>query len=288
MLLKSKFFRVTLALSLLLCLFVAVFADTIRLKDGSVVKGKVVGFSEGKFIIVIGEGSRQRQITYYADEVERIEFDSAPNTPSNAVRVTNSANTTAVQPTPKPTVVTTNTSNNNTSGSTRPNSNNVIIVGGNRNTNTNQTSANTNSSNTNSNNSANNNSATNSRPQPITMKVRVLADNTANGWTNAGWVVKRGQKIRISGSGRISLGNGRYSTPSGVSSLPDSGKLLKNEATGVLIAVIGDDNNDFITIGDSREFVAQRDGILFLGINEGNLDDNSGAFDVTIEVELTK
>jgi len=52
-----------------------------------------------------------------------------------------------------------------------------------------------------------------------------------------------------------------------------------------LLAVIGDDNNDFIFIGLSREFTATRDGALFLGINEGALDDNSGAYEVTIEID---
>ncbi len=60
---------------------------------------------------------------------------------------------------------------------------------------------------------------------------------------------------------------------------------MAKEATGGLIAVIGDNNNNFIFIGDSREFVAAQDGALFLGVNEGNLDDNSGAFDVKIEID---
>jgi hypothetical protein len=54
--------------------------------------------------------------------------------------------------------------------------------------------------------------------------------------------------------------------------------------TGALIAVIGDDNNDFIYIGRERTFIAQRDGALFLGLNEGDLSDNTGAFDVRIEI----
>lgn len=59
---------------------------------------------------------------------------------------------------------------------------------------------------------------------------------------------------------------------------------MRAVATGALIAVIGDDNNEFIYIGASREFTAQRDGALFLGLNEGNLDDNTGAFDVKVEI----
>ena len=34
-----------------------------------------------------------------------------------------------------------------------------------------------------------------------------------------------------------------------------------------------------------RDFVAQRDGVLFLGVNEGDLSDNTGSYDVAIEAE---
>jgi hypothetical protein len=113
----------------------------------------------------------------------------------------------------------------------------------------------------------------------------VRADNSTNGWTNSGLVVRRGQRLRVMASGRISLGQGRFSTPTGIATLPDKAKLMQTEPTGSLIAVIGDDNDDFIAIGGRRDFVAQRDGVLFLGVNEGDLNDNTGAYDVTIEAE---
>jgi hypothetical protein len=120
--------------------------------------------------------------------------------------------------------------------------------------------------------------------QPISWDVKVTADNTNNGWTNSGWVVRKGQKIRIVGDGTVDLGKGKRSTPSGDPDIDDAQKLLKNVATGALIAVIGDDNNDFIYVGAERTFVATRDGALFLGINEGYLDDNKGAYAVKIEI----
>ena len=61
--------------------------------------------------------------------------------------------------------------------------------------------------------------------------------------------------------------------------------MLADGLLCALIAVIGDDNDDFILIGRSKDFVAQRDGVLFLGVNEGNLSDNSGNFDIVIEAE---
>jgi hypothetical protein len=120
--------------------------------------------------------------------------------------------------------------------------------------------------------------------QPIAWDVKVTADNTNNGWTNSGWVVRKGQRIRITGDGSVDLGKGKKSTPSGDPDIPDQQKLLKNVATGALIAVIGDNNNDFIYVGAERTFTATRDGALFLGINEGYLDDNRGSYAVKIEI----
>ncbi len=60
---------------------------------------------------------------------------------------------------------------------------------------------------------------------------------------------------------------------------------MRNEPTGALIAVVGDDNDEFLFIGASREFRAPRDGRLFFGVNEGKLDDNTGTYDALIEVE---
>ena len=126
-------------------------------------------------------------------------------------------------------------------------------------------------------------------PTFIPIPVRVRGDNTTNGWTNSGLVVRRGQRLRISATGRVTLGPGRgASTPAGLPTLTDRDKLMRNEPTGALIAVIGDDNDDFILIGRSREFTAQRDGVLFLGVNEGNLNDNTGTYEVTIEAEAIR
>jgi hypothetical protein len=123
-----------------------------------------------------------------------------------------------------------------------------------------------------------------SSPTFFTIKVAVRADNTNNGWSNSGLVVRKGQRLRISSTGRVSLGAGRFSTPNGLPGT-DNDKLMRTEATGALIAVIGDDNDDFLLIGTRRDFVAQRDGVLFLGVNEGNLNDNTGTYDVVIEAE---
>ena len=93
------------------------------------------------------------------------------------------------------------------------------------------------------------------------------AGSSANGWTSSGLFIQRGQRVHISASNRMTLWSSMVSTPAGVPELQDSGKLMRSQATGILIAVIGDDNDDFIAVGQEREFLAQRDGVLYLGVN---------------------
>jgi hypothetical protein len=51
-----------------------------------------------------------------------------------------------------------------------------------------------------------------------------------------GWVVKKGQKIRISGTGEVSIGGGKMTGPGGLYDIDDNSKLLKSVPTGALIA----------------------------------------------------
>lgn len=225
---------------LLLSLVIPALADTIHLKDGSVIHGQVVGFKDQQFTILIGAGAKGRRsrTSIYVEDVESIDFDA---TTGDAVAVNDT-----VTSSPPP----------------RTNSQPDIIP---------RTDSPA--------------PTVSSAPTFFTIKVAVRADSTNNGWTNSGLVVRKGQRLRINASGRVSLGKGRFSTPAGIGTISDNDKLMRNEATGGLIAVIGDDNDDFIFLGPRRDFVAQRDGVLFLGVNEGELTDNTGTYDVVIEAE---
>jgi hypothetical protein len=248
---KVRLFQVFVSSALVFALALTAFADTIRLKDGSVIRGQIIGFKDQQFTILVGGGTKNRKskISIYMEDVDSIEFD-------NADLADNSGNTA-----PPPATGNTTGGRPNTGNSTPPATN----TGGRTNT----------------------NPGGNTVPaRYLTINSRVVADNTNNGWTNTGIVLRRGQRVRISANGTISLGRGANSTAAGLPSLRDAKKLMPNEATGGLIAVIGDDNDDFIFIGRNREFVAQRDGVLFLGVNEDNLNDNSGAFETTIEVDI--
>jgi hypothetical protein len=238
-----------LALPLVILLAVVpVFADTIRLKDGSVLRGQVIGFKDQQFTILIGSGARGRRsrVMVYMEEVESIEFDAA-TTAAASVLANDDVSSNPSEPITQP---------------SRPISQPPVT------------------------NPAPTNTSRPANPQTFfQVNVRVRGDNAGNGWTHSGLVVRRGQRLRISATGRITLGGGRFATPEGVPGLPDRDKLMRNQPTGGLIAVIGDDNDDFIFIGANRDFVAQRDGALFLGVNEGNLGDNSGVYDAIIEAE---
>ena len=243
-------FRILFAAALVTLVVASAFADTLRLKDGSIIKGRITTFTDGRFVVVVGEGERRRELSFPAADVASVTFDG----PNVRPTMSTAANT---QRTPPKVVAEEREPIIETPRETeRPPVASVPV----RNTST---------------------------SKPIEVSVKVLADNTSNGWTNSGWVVKKGQRIRITGSGEISLGKGNKSTAGGLYELEDETKLLKAVPTGALIAVIGDDNNDFIYIGGSREFVAERDGALFLGINEGNLNDNSGSYEVKIEIDLS-
>jgi hypothetical protein len=267
------------AAALVTILSFSAFADTIRLKDGGIIKGRIVGFTGGKFRVVIGDGPRQREMTFTSDEVASIQFDQGPgalntartNTPirrnPTVINVNGGTKSTAPRPAPAADAEPVEVEETVAQAPVRPEPKPSTPVA-----------------------SAPSRTVTTAPvktpplTQPVALNVKVLSDNTANGWTNSGWVVRKGQKIKITGDGRVSLGNGKFSTSSGAPELNVDQNLLKGVATGALIAVIGDDNNDFLYIGAEREFVATRDGTLFLGVNEGNLNDNSGTYDVKIEI----
>ncbi len=250
----KKISRSIFAVVLVFALIVPAIADTIRLKDGSIIRGQVIGFKDQQFIILIGSGSKGRRsrTSIYVEDIESIEFDSATTAAASVLANEDLGRGNAGEPGSQP-------------SRSNPQPDSGIM----------------------SSRTTGSPSGAASSPTFFTIKVSVRADSANNGWTNSGLVVRKGQRLRISSTGRVSLGLGRFSTPGGISTIPDNDKLMRNEPTGALIAVVGDDNDDFVLIGTRRDFVAQRDGVLFLGVNEGDLNDNTGTYDVVIEAEAS-
>ncbi len=230
--------RLLYLLILALALPAAAWADTIRLKNGSVLRGKVIRF-DGKEFTVVLDGTQSRAMILVGD-VASIDFDEAPASPAGTerpvIREEIPVPETNPPPSPRPQPSTT------TPGNAVPSSNSPAV-----------------------------------HESTVEVSAREV-------WVDSGVEIKQGQRVRIAATGRVTLTAGRSTGPEGVD-VKDPDKLMPGELTGALIGVIGDDNDDFFVIGAAQEFVANRDGRLFLMLNEGSLEDNSGSFSVRIQVE---
>ena len=275
-------------------------ADTIHLKNGSVLKGKVASFADDQFVVVLDTGSGRylsRAMVYIGD-VARIEFDGAPNVSSEtttrdtspSTRTNDSARVTVSdiprsnpssepvrnsqpaetqpretaqpdtqpppvkepEPQPQPTAT--------TSPATEPSDTERPV------------------------------SDRSTRKSAGAVRTTTIDVVGKRDWTSTGLIVKRGDRIRITATGLVTVDpvNGRTSGPEGISELNDPKKLMLDKPTGALIGVISSDNDDFIFIGRSAEFTATRDGLLFLSVNEGMLSDNSGVYKAVIELQSQK
>lgn len=248
---------------------VIVSGDTIRLKNGSVIKGKVISYSQQEFTVILDLGSSTRRsatrMTIAMDDVESIEFDGAEGAATQSAPASTSqapagkygdvqrdtaapvrATTPPTDPAPETSPATTPVSSE-PAPQTTPGGSNVVGA---------------------------------------TLEKTISVPSTAD-WTSTEIRVQRGQRISITASGEIDLGNGVRSTPGGLGTT-DNRKLIQSKPTGALIAVVGDDNDDFVFIGRAGEFTAAHSGILFLSVNEGNLKDNAGAYLARVKILNSK
>lgn len=277
-----------LSLSILLLLALAVSsarADTIHLKNGSVLKGKVASFASEQFVVMLdtGSGRYMSKAMIHIGDVERIEFDSAPSQATDAGTIRDSAPPPVTQPsepaqrevardTPRDTPAR-DTPARDTQPATsrepessqpdRPAASPPTVEA----------------------------SDTNPPPRKMTGPVRTMVIDlpgkreVGQDWISSQVLLTVGDQVRITATGTITLDkvNRRTSGPEGID-MDDPGKLMQDYPTGALIGVIGSEDNDFIVIGRSVEFTATKRGLLFLAVNEGTLSDNSGSYKVTIEV----
>lgn len=292
---------------LLLLISVVVIAstalgDTIQLKNGSVLKGKVTSFADDQFIVMLDTGSGRylSKAMVYIGDVARIDFDSAGQGDVSSAGVTpvetapqrtitdpprRETKTRILEPSETPVRTQTTdprpreTGPPETQTTTPPPTREPEPTQPEKPAATNPTVTPPPASET----------SDSERPirKPIsavkTMNVDVAAKKD---WTSSGLIVKRGDHLRVTATGTITLdpASGRTCGPEGISDLLDPKKLMPEQPTGALIAVISSDNDDFIFLGRSGEFTATRDGLLFLSVNEGVLADNVGAFKAVVEV----
>jgi len=103
-------------------------------------------------------------------------------------------------------------------------------------------------------------------------------------WIDTGVDLRRNERVRINASGLILAGRARI-TPDGLRST-DPNSPLPRAAEGMLIGAIGDERDaPIIELGSTKEFVADRDGRLYLTANRGSYTDARGSFSVQIRGE---
>lgn len=248
---KTTLFRSCLLIGGIFFAGTMVLADTIKLKNGSIIKGKVTIYNDREFTVMLDLGSASKRSTsrmvIAVEDVESIQFDAVEAI--NTAPATESGERFTARD-PK------ESAPSNLPPAQPPLSN---------------TPANTPTS-----------------AKPASIGDAALFDKTvlvaaAADWTSTEIRVKKGQRITISASGQVDLGSNRMASPNGIQ-LSDPKRLILTSPTGSLIAVIGDDNDEFIHVGSQTEFVAEREGVLFLSVNEGNLKDNNGSFTAKVKV----
>lgn len=103
-------------------------------------------------------------------------------------------------------------------------------------------------------------------------------------WIDTGLDLRRDERVSVTANGTIVAGRSRI-TPGGLRSTDPTAPLPRS-AEGVLIGAIGDDPNaPVVELGLSREFVADRDGRLYLTVNRGRFDDARGSFTAQVRRE---
>ncbi|HJR09712.1 MAG TPA: LecA/PA-IL family lectin [Pyrinomonadaceae bacterium] len=113
---------------------------------------------------------------------------------------------------------------------------------------------------------------------------RTVEVGLAPNWIDSGVDVRRGERVEVKASGTIVAGRSRI-TPGGLRST-DPTAPLPRAAEGVLIGAIGNEpDSPIIEIGIGREFVADRDGRLYLTANRGSYSDARGAYSVQVRTE---
>src|SRR5262249_15434758 len=98
--------------------------------------------------------------------------------------------------------------------------------------------------------------------------------------------VSSGQRVRIEATGTIVLGGQAPVGPDGLRDRRDPESPMPDENDGGLVAVVGkDDNSPLLFVGRSREFTADREGILYFTGNHEDTRDTRGSFRVVVSLD---
>jgi hypothetical protein len=133
-------------------------------------------------------------------------------------------------------------------------------------------------------------SASDARPSSAARRWRTLGTSgraivvsADRPWMDTGINVQPNDTVSINANGQIRVArDGEVMTAAGASSGRTAGATMPTANVGGLVARFGDSAPLFI--GESRTFRTALGGRLYLGVNDNFFDDNTGQFNVTVEV----
>lgn len=118
----------------------------------------------------------------------------------------------------------------------------------------------------------------------LRFETRTVQVSLEPNWIDTGIDLRRNERVQVKATGTIVAGRTRI-TPDGLRTT-DPTSPLQRAPEGMLIGVIGNDyNSPVLEIGSAREFVADRDGRLYLTANRGTYTDARGSFAVELRRE---
>ncbi len=119
--------------------------------------------------------------------------------------------------------------------------------------------------------------------RPTGLREREIQVQGADAWTRTNIELRAGQEIWIDSRGEVRWGPGRKDGPGGEGGSPrNPARPIPSRAGAALIGKIGDNGDPFFIGNDRGPIQVRGRGMLFLGINDDFLQDNSGAFRVIV------
>lgn len=116
---------------------------------------------------------------------------------------------------------------------------------------------------------------------PETRSITVSCSKT---WTKTSVKVRPGQSIIVTAKGQLHSGDLAFG-PEGTTAHPEwaAYSLVPDWPHLALIGKLGEDGEPFL-IGTAYSGTAVRGGVLYLGINDLDAENNQGAFQATVEI----
>ena len=117
---------------------------------------------------------------------------------------------------------------------------------------------------------------------PPRLRERNVTVRPTEAWTDTGIELRAGQEIYFQTSGQVTWSPNKRVDANGTrNSRPDANRPLPTRDGGALIGRIGE--RDIFLIGlDVGPFRIRQNGRLYLGVNDDNLEDNSGFYYVVV------